>query len=153
MAVYRSPLLDRIFERFAPRVTIDCDPEAFTFALPDRTAILKTFMYLEKGVASAKILAIGTDFPVSSEKIFKVSIFNPTSDPENPRWLTTEYLLNPFVRHGISLLYAGKASVHLRPIVTFRNHQSLKQAFHGDIESALREAALLAGALQVGFTD
>jgi hypothetical protein len=86
-----SPFLQRIFERFASVVRVSCAPDAFVFSGPVGSQSLETYFYFERLENGVKVLAIGTEIPVSSEKIFKFAMFGPNPGIEVPNWLTADF--------------------------------------------------------------
>jgi len=152
----KHPLLQSILGRFASVVTVRCALDAFVFSGPIGSQTLDTFFYFERVEHGVKVLAIGTEIPVSSEKIFKFTMFGPNSSVEVASWLTAEYLLALFVRQGNRLVLTRRPRVfrpHLRPIVKFCNHRSLDSVLDGHAEDSLRRAAENAGAMKVTFED
>jgi hypothetical protein len=146
-----SPLVRRILERFAPVVTVHCALDAFVFSGPIGSQSLDTFFYFERIEHGVTVLAIGTEIPVSSEKIFKFAMFGSNPGIEVPSWLTADYVLSLFVRQGLILTLRPRM-FHLRPIVTFGNHRSLDSVLDGHAEDSLRRAAEIgAGAMKVIF--
>jgi hypothetical protein len=95
-----NPFLQGILERFAPVVTVHCSLDAFVFSGPIGSQSLDTYFYFERIEHGVKVLAIGTEIPVSSEKIFKFTMFGPNPSIEVPSWLTADYLLPLFVRQA-----------------------------------------------------
>jgi hypothetical protein len=144
-----------ILERFASVVTVRCAPDAFVFSGPIGSQSLETYFYFERSKNGLKVRAVGTEIPVSSEKIFKFAMFGPNSGIEVPSWLTADHLLPLFVRQGIRLVLTRRPRMfrlHLRPIVKFCNHRSLDSVLDGHAEDSLRRAAEIgAGAMKVIF--
>ena len=149
-----SPFLQSILGRFASVVTVRCATDAFVFSGPIGSQTLDTFFYFERVEHGVKVLAIGTEIPVSSEKIFKFAMFGPNPGIEVAGWLTADYLLALFVRHGIRLvLTRWHRMPQLRPIVRFCNYRSLDSVLDKHAEDSLRRAAENAGAIKVTFED
>jgi hypothetical protein len=148
----KHPLLDSILGRFAPVMTVRCALDAFVFSGPVGSQSLETYFYLERLERGVKVLAIGTEIPVSSEKIFKFAMFAPNPGIEVPSWLTADYLLSSFFRQGLILTLRPRMFT-LRPIVKFENHQSLDAVLDGHAEDSLRRAAENAGAMKITFED
>jgi hypothetical protein len=149
-----NPFLQGILERFAPVVTVHCSLDAFVFSGPIGSQSLDTYFYFERIEHGVKVLAIGTEIPVSSEKIFKFAMFGPNPGIEVPSWLTADYLLALFVRQGIRLVLTRHPRMpQFRPIVTFDNHRSLDPMLEAHAEDSLRRAAENAGAIKVTFED
>jgi hypothetical protein len=150
----RHSFLQRILVRFASVVRVRCAPDAFVFSGPIGSQSLETYFYFERLENGVKVLAIGTEIPVSSEKIFKFAMFGPNLGIEVPSWLTADYLLALFVRQGIRLVLTRHPRMpRLRPIVTFDNHRSLDSMLDGHAKDSLRHAAENAGAMKVTFED
>jgi hypothetical protein len=151
-----SRFLQSILERFAPVVRVRCAPNAFVFSGPIGSQSLETYFYFERSENGLKVLAVGTEIPVSSEKIFKFAMFGPNPGIEVPSWLTADYLLPLFVRQGNRLVLTLRPSMfrlHLRPIVKFCNHRSLDSVLDGRAEDSLRRAAENSGAMKIIFED
>ena len=152
-----NPFVQSILERFAPVVRVRCALDAFVFSGPIGSQSLGTFFYFERAEHGVKVLAIGTEIPVPSEKIFKFAMFGPNPGIEVPSWLTAEYLLALFVRQGNRLVITRRPRVfrpHLRPIVKFCNHRSLDSVLDSHAEDSLRRAAEIGvGAMKVTFQD
>jgi hypothetical protein len=149
-----SAFLQSIFERFASVVRVGCAPDAFVFSGPIGSQSLDTYFYFERIEHGVKVLAIGTEIPVSSEKIFKSAMFGPNPGIEVPSWLTADYLLPLFVRQGIRLVLTRRPRIpHFRPIVKFCNHRRLDSMLGGHAEDSLRRAAENAGAMKVTFEE
>jgi hypothetical protein len=149
-----SPFLQRIFQRFVPVVRVRCSPDAFVFSGPIGNQSLETYFYFERLENGIKVLTIGTEIPVSSEKIFKFAMFGPNPGIEVPSWLTADYLLALFVRQGIRLVLTRHPRMpQFRPIVTFDNRRSLDPMLEAHAEDWLRRAAENAGAIKVTFED
>jgi hypothetical protein len=96
----RHSFLQSILVRFASVVRVRCAPDAFVFSGPIGSQSLETYFYFERLENGVKVLAIGTEIPVSSEKIFKFTMFGPNPSIEVPSWLTADYLLPLFVRQA-----------------------------------------------------
>src|SRR5271155_633885 len=119
-------LLQRLLIRFAPMVTVQCDPQFFNFSGPGGTESLRTFLYFEQTAHSVKIAAIGTEIPVYSGNVFRVEVLAPNLNIRVPNWITINELLDRFVQHGIYLVVTRHhGSPHLAPIINFRNHRSI----------------------------
>ena len=153
----KNPLLQSILERFASVVTVRCALDAFVFSGPIGSQTLETYFYFERSENGLRVLAVGTEIPVSSEKIFKFAMFGPNPGIEVPSSLTADHLLLLFVRQGNRLVLTRRPRMfrpHLRPIVKFCNHRSLDSVLDGHSEDSLRCAAEIGvGAMKVTFED
>jgi hypothetical protein len=135
-------------------VTVQCNLDVFHFSGPVGSQSLETYFYFERLEKGVKVLAIGTEIPVSSEKIFKFAMFGPNPGIEVASWLTADYLLALFVRQGNRLVLTRHPRIpHLRPNYTFCNHRSLDSVLNGHAEDSLRRAAENEGAIKVTFED
>jgi hypothetical protein len=135
------------------RVDITCGLEAFTFAGPNRTEVLRTFVYLQRSPRGAIILAIGSEVPVS-EGVFRADLFCQEEDIN-----LREQLLTTYMRHGISLVARDfhfplvRKAFYVRPTVHIFNHLSIDAILDGKAKAVLGRAALSAGASTVEFDD
>ena len=135
------------------RVDVTCGTEAFTFAGPERTEILSTFLYLRRSPKGAIIVAIGSEVPIS-DGVFRANLFCDEEDRHFRDQLLTSYL-----GHGISLVARDfhfplvRKAFFIRPTVHIFNLRSLDAVLGDQAKSIISRASLLGGASTVEFGD
>jgi hypothetical protein len=149
-------LFDRIIRRIARRVTITCDPRAFTFSGPAGTQTLRTFLSFKKSQEGAIVVAVGTEVPDSSEEdlsVFRVDLFSPNLDTRLPSRVSSEELLSLYLRQEVRLVVTATPHIPIvRPVVRFVNAQTLDSALEGKANEILRRVALIGiGAREIEF--
>lgn len=135
----------------SPRITVEANPDAFTFTSPRATVRLNTYLCVtvEKGLPH-RIVSIGQEVSGVAE-VVKIELFKPDATSRLP--YDKLKALEAFFRYAFAetnplpLIIA----VYLRPILVFRGIQAFDSIFNGYQRGVFEHVAQEAGADKVIF--
>lgn len=142
-------VLTRLLARFAPKIVIDVESEAFTFRRGTTAQSVPTVLWLVDGPKGRRIEAFGNERSRSGDAT-EVRLFAGRSPAPGDPDLMME-LMTRFLRYGFTFVVPGR--IFLRPHVRFRGIERLEPRLGGFQANLLRSASMLAGAGVVVFED
>lgn len=141
--------LNWLLHWFAPRVSFDITPDAFTVHANGASITEPTYLYVRKVNMRHEIASVGEDPSVLNDA-YRVDLFEGNDLPNDD--FDKLDCLQAYFRYALSALSQGLCRRwFLRPIVVVHGVDRLANAVGGYQRSLIREALTRAGAASIRF--
>jgi len=140
-------MLTSIINLISGKIQIEVSPDRFVFTRNDEVKSLKTTVFLSDDSKKRRVLGIGDDF-VATQPNVCIRLFQENDAGILPALGKSE-CLDAYFRYAFRLI--TRRSAFVRPLVVFRNSESLNTLLCGYQDKVLLNSAMNAGARECIF--